>query len=183
MRITRVYTRRGDQGRTTIVGGRVVAKDDARMAALGSVDELNASLGLALAAGGSEKEKKMLRQIQNVLFNIGGDLATPAAHRRDGQPRVEEEDVNRLEDWIDMLNDDLEPLTEFVLPGGSPLGAQLHLARTVARRAERRLCALMAQDDEVRSQCLKYLNRLSDFLFVLARWTNRDQAEPLWEHC
>ena len=182
MRVTRVYTRRGDKGQTTIVGGQVVNKDDARMEALGTIDELNATLGIALTAAGANGDRQMLHEIQHELFNIGADLATPTAHRQVGQPSVTEKEVKRLEDWIDMLNAVLEPLKEFVLPGGGPLSAHLHLARTVARRAERRLCSLMDQDEEVRPECLEYLNRLSDFLFVLARSANRQDPETLWKH-
>ncbi len=191
MRITKVYTRAGDDGNTRLVGGQQLAKDAPRIEAYGDVDELNAVLGIARtfnqrsgadAARVAEIER-MLRIVQNDLFNVGSDLATRPEDRWEGMYRVGKSDVTRLEQWCDRLNEDLGPLQEFVLPGGGPVGAFLHQARTVCRRAERRLVSLMHEEPDVGAGCLTYLNRLSDFLFVLSRWAAQALGEPeyLWE--
>jgi cob(I)alamin adenosyltransferase len=192
MRITKVYTRTGDRGQTRLVGGDAVPKDDPRIEAYGTLDELNAIIGLARAcpappSGGPAVPAaldRMLHQVQNDLFNVGTDLATPAAARWAGMHRVGDAEVDRLEGWIDELNDQVPPLREFILPGGGPLGAQLHQARTVCRRAERRCLSLMGVDAEVGDGPLRYLNRLSDWLFVASRWAARERGEPetLWDN-
>jgi cob(I)alamin adenosyltransferase len=191
MRITRVYTRTGDRGTTRLVGGKEVDKDHVRIESYGAVDELNTILGLARTfnlrseASPAEVERLdgMLKRIQNDLFNVGSDLATPPADRWPGMYRVGEEDVARMEAWIDELNADLGPLKEFVLPGGGPVNGFLHQARTVCRRAERRIVSLLRVEPEVGDGCMKYLNRLSDFLFVASRWAAKALGEPeyLWE--
>lgn len=183
--LNRIYTRTGDGGDTRLATGERVRKDHARVDAYGDVDECNAALGLArLHAGGEPELDAVLQRIQNDLFDLGADLATP---ERDPPPawevlRVTDGQVDRLERDIDALNADLAPLTSFVLPAGSPLSAHLHLARTVCRRAERKAVTLAADPSErVSEAALKYLNRLSDFLFVAARWANgRGAAEVLW---
>lgn len=191
MRITKVYTRTGDRGQTRLVGGQVVAKDHVRIEAYGTVDELNAVLGLARtfnANAGADPNaiariEALLKHIQNDLFNVGSDLATRAADRWPNMFRVGDADVTRLEAWIDELNADLPPLEEFILPGGGPIGAFLHQARTVCRRAERRVLTLMEDphEEDVGEGCLRYLNRLSDLLFVLGRWSARALGEPEYQ--
>ncbi|MBW1878356.1 MAG: cob(I)yrinic acid a,c-diamide adenosyltransferase [Deltaproteobacteria bacterium] len=191
MRISRVYTRTGDAGQTRLVGGRVVEKNHPRIEAYGTVDELNAVLGMARAfndGSGAAAEAVstidgFLQTLQNDLFNVGSDLATLAADRWDGMYRVGDTEVDRLEQWCDALNEELGPLKEFILPGGGTVGASLHHARTVCRRAERRALTLMRSEEEVGEGCFRYLNRLSDFLFVLARWAARahGQTEQYWD--
>ncbi|TVQ90107.1 MAG: cob(I)yrinic acid a,c-diamide adenosyltransferase [Deltaproteobacteria bacterium] len=191
MRITKVYTRTGDKGQTRLVGGQVVSKDHVRIEAYGTVDELNAVLGLARTFNASTqaspeavaKIESLLRHIQNDLFNVGSDLATRAEDRWPGMFRVGDADVERLEHWIDELNASLPPLEEFILPGGGVVGAFLHQARTVCRRAERRVLTLMECDteDDVGDGCMRYLNRLSDALFVLGRWAARELGEPEYQ--
>jgi cob(I)alamin adenosyltransferase len=190
VRITRVYTKVGDGGTTRLVGGAEVSKDDLRIEAYGTVDELNAVLGLArtfnqasTALTARDEVDAILAAVQNDLFNVGADLATPAADRWPTLYRVDEPDVVKLEGWIDRLNDELPPLREFILPGGGPVGAFLHQARTVCRRAERRVVTLIRADEEVGYGVLRYLNRLSDLLFVLGRWAARAHGEPeyLWQ--
>ena len=134
-------------------------------------------------AGPEDPLDAMLHRVQNDLFNAGSDLATPPSSRWEGMIRPSEEDCTRLEGWMDTMNEDLEPLREFILPGGGKVGAFLHQARTVCRRAEREVVALMAQDPDVDGASLRYLNRLSDFLFVAGRWSakRRGEPEPLWE--
>ncbi len=187
MRITRVYTKTGDRGTTRLVGGVEVRKDDARIEAYGTVDELNAVLGIVRTFLGDEATRlpdavsvidDMLAVIQNDLFNVGADLATRPSDRWPGMFRVEEPDVLKLEGWIDQLNDALPPLQEFILPGGGRVGAFLHQARTVARRAERRVVSLLAVEPEAGEGVLRYLNRLSDLLFVLGRHTARALGQP-----
>lgn len=186
MRITKVYTRTGDKGTTRLVGGQEVPKDHVRIESYGTVDELNTILGLARTSNrrsGAEAEvisriDAILKRIQNDLFNVGSDLATPADGRWAGMYRVGDDDVARLEGWIDSLNEDLGPLKEFILPGGGPVGAFLHQARTVCRRAERRVFTLMNAEEDVGEGCMRYLNRLSDLLFVLGRWAAKHLGEP-----
>lgn len=191
MRITRVYTRTGDKGTTRLVGGQEVPKDHPRIDAYGTVDELNAVLGLVRhfnRQSGSAPEvvdriDRMLHVVQNDLFNVGSDLATRPEDRWEGMYRVGGEDVKRLEDWIDALNEDLGPLREFILPGGGAVGSFLHQARTVCRRAEREVVELLRAEPEAGEGPMRYLNRLSDYLFVLGRWAARQLGEPefLWE--
>lgn len=192
MRITKVYTRTGDKGQTGLVGGDRVSKDHIRIEAYGTVDELNTIVGLARTfntrSGASavviERVDAMLRRVQNDLFDVGADLATPAKDRWEGMHRVGGEEVTRLEGWIDELNEDLGPLKDFILPGGGPVGGFLHQARTVCRRAERDVVKLMREEPEVGDGCMTYLNRLSDWLFVASRWVAKQLGEPeyLWEH-
>ena len=186
VRITRVYTRTGDKGTTALIGGRRVAKDAPRIEAYGTVDELNATLGLVRAAldrsrAGARLGPRVAR-LQNELFNLGAELANPDARRRARLPAVAARHVARLEREIDELGADLPALASFVLPGGGDASAAFHLARTVCRRAERRVVAL-ARKASVEPQAIRYLNRLSDALFVYGRWAARvdGQPEPLWE--
>ena len=191
MRITKVYTRTGDSGNTRLVGGREVPKDHVRIEAYGTVDELNAIVGLIRTfnqrsdadQGVVERLDEMLKRIQNDLFDVGADLATRPEDRWEGIHLVGAPETERLEGWIDELNEDLGPLKDFILPGGGPVGAFFHQARTVCRRGERRLLSLVREEPEVGDGCLKYLNRLSDYLFVAGRWAAKALGEPeyLWE--
>jgi cob(I)alamin adenosyltransferase len=169
MRITRVYTRSGDAGETSLVDGSRVSKDDPRVAAYGDVDELNSLLGIAREGLADQQLNDALGKIQNELFIVGADLASPVEIQI---PRVEGEHIAEMERLIDTLLEELEPLREFILPGGTRLGATLHLARAVSRRAERSIVTLAAQS-EVNRHALIYLNRLSDLLFVMARVANK----------
>jgi cob(I)alamin adenosyltransferase len=177
----RIYTRTGDAGDTGLFGGRRVPKDAPRVEAYGTVDELNASIGVARACPGDETTGDLLAVIQNDLFVLGADLATPLeAGERVGArevPRVRADHVARLEQEIDRLEEELPPLDRFILPGGSERGALLHLARTVCRRAERHVVAL-ARAEPVSPETVRYLNRLSDLLFVLARRVNQQAGIP-----
>ena len=189
MRINRVYTRTGDKGTTRLVGGREVPKDDVRIEAYGTVDELNSVVGVARAEldrSGVPGEQRLqldgwLAAIQHDLFELGTDLATPVEDRWQGMRLIEEADVARLENEIDTMNADLPVLKEFILPGGSPLAGQLHLGRTVGRRAER-VAFTLAATEQVNPVALRYLNRLSDWMFVAARHACRaaDRPEVLW---
>jgi cob(I)alamin adenosyltransferase len=178
--LSRIYTRTGDGGATRLGDNTQVPKTDIRLEAYGTVDELNAVLGLALAGGGLEGElAQILPQLQNELFDLGADLCAPLAKEgQDTRLRVEEGQVRQLESLIDRLNEGLPPLRSFVLPGGRPGNAWLHLARAVCRRAERRAWEL-AQRDPINPQALIYLNRLSDLLFVMARRAGGGE-EVLW---
>jgi cob(I)alamin adenosyltransferase len=192
IRITRVYTRTGDQGQTALVGGKRVAKDTARIEAYGTLDELNAVLGIArvfnLESAGAANEQsrdrieRILRGLQNELFDLGSELATPKDAEYEGMFRVGPKEVQALERLMDELQADLEPLNSFVLPGGGKVSAFLHQARTVCRRAER-LVLRLSREEEIGPWPLRYLNRLSDLLFVLARWSAKQKGEPefLWE--
>ena len=178
----KIYTRTGDAGDTGLFGGERVSKTSARVRAYGSVDEANAHLGVARAALADAEIDTLLNELQNDLFDVGADLAT----KTDGPARehirpAAASDVARLEAWIDRLEAELAPLRQFVLPGGHPAAAALHVARTVVRRAERDVVAL-AQDEEVNSEAVVYLNRLSDLLFVAARIVNARNGvrEPTW---
>jgi cob(I)alamin adenosyltransferase len=180
VKLTRIYTRGGDKGKTSLGDGTRVAKQSLRVEAYGTVDEANATLGLArLHVAGDEDA--MLGRIQNDLFDLGADLCTPESGRRAaGALRIVAAQVKRLETEIDGMNAALAPLTSFVLPGGSPAAAYLHLARTVTRRTERLVCALAAAEP-VNPEAIKYLNRLSDHLFVLGRRLNGNGAQDvLW---
>jgi cob(I)alamin adenosyltransferase len=173
--LTRIYTRTGDAGQTRLGNNEVAAKTDPRIAAYADADECNAALGVALALGHLPAElAKMLGAIQNDLFDVGADLCNPIAENPPYPPlRLTEEYITRLEGWCDEYNENLPALDSFVLPGGTPGAALLHVARTVARRAERSAWALIEADAERTSQLpAKYLNRLSDLLFILSRAAN-----------
>ena len=181
----RVYTRTGDDGETGLFGGPRVPKDDPRLEAYGTVDELNSVIGVA-AAIVDEDLRAQLQVIQSDLFDIGGELATPDLEERvqKGQvvgPRVSDDDIARLERWIDALDEEIEPLVRFILPGGTLASGHLHVARTVCRRAERRLLT-MSRTASVEPRLIRYLNRLSDLLFTMARVANRRGSvdEPQW---
>ena len=180
VRLTRIYTRGGDAGDTSLAGGRRVAKHDLRIDALGTVDEANAVIGLARLHTGGEADA-LLGRVQNDLFDLGADLATPEdGPKAEGALRISQAQVERLESEIDHLNGQLVPLESFVLPGGSAAAAHLHLARTVVRRAERLITGL-AETESVNGAALRYANRLSDLLFVLARILNdRGALDVLW---
>ncbi|WP_375593295.1 cob(I)yrinic acid a,c-diamide adenosyltransferase [Algihabitans albus] len=180
VQLTRIYTRGGDKGKTSLSSGKRVAKHDPRVAAYGTVDEANATLGLARLHCGPEADA-VLARIQNDLFDLGADLATPDDVELEYEPlRIVESQVVWLEQQIDRLNAELEPLTSFVLPGGSPASAYLHLGRTVTRRAEREITAL-AEREAVGSEAVRYVNRLSDLLFVMARHENEQgRMDVLW---
>jgi len=188
IRITRVYTRTGDRGETALVGGRRVAKDSQRIVAYGALDELNSILGIVRAlvpkqrTAAEESLLEILKRLQNELFDLGSELATPADAEYEGMWRVSENEVRMLERTIDQCQKDLEILKSFVLPGGGALGAFLHQARTVCRRAEIEALRL-SRIEPVSPLSLRYLNRLSDLLFVLARWIAKQsgEAEYLWE--
>ncbi len=182
--LNRIYTRTGDAGTTRLATGATVSKTDPRVETYGAVDETNACLGLARLHTSTDPElDAMLARIQNELFDLGADLSTPA--RADeavgAMLRILESQVERLEREIDALNGALPDLKSFVLPGGTPAAAALHLARTICRRAEREAVRLVETGESVSGPALKYLNRLSDFLFVAARWANgRGDAEVFW---
>ena len=179
VRLDRIYTRGGDAGETSLGDGKRVPKDDARIEAFGTVDELNAVLGLALARGVPSAFASPLERIQNELFDLGADLSVPLGEESRERLRVDDEQVRALEELCDGANAGLEPLRSFVLPGGSEAAAFLHLARTVCRRAERLVVAL-GRTEEVNPAVLAYLNRLSDLLFILARAANEGRPEPTW---
>jgi cob(I)alamin adenosyltransferase len=171
-RITKVYTKTGDEGLTSLVGGMRVSKASARVDAYGDVDELNAALGLARTAVRGKRFGDMLESLQKDLFIVGADLASPPGL---DVPRINDDRIRAIESAIDELLLGLEPLKEFILPGGKPGGAHLHFARTVARRAERKVVKLMEEEGaEAGKNVLIYLNRLSDLLFVMARVENRE---------
>lgn len=181
-RLDRIYTKTGDGGMTGLGGGRRVSKDAPRVAAYGTVDELNSSIGVALALGLTGRLAAELATIQNELFDLGSDLCWPDDDERRARiPTVQPHHVERLERLIDDLNGALDPLANFLLPGGSPGAAQLHVARTVCRRAEREAIAL-SHEEPIGDLVLPYLNRLSDALFVMARYENHEGGvtEPLW---
>jgi cob(I)alamin adenosyltransferase len=186
VRINKVYTRGGDEGETSLVGGQRVSKDALRIECYGTVDELNATLGLVRTALESSTAGEVLTPIisrtQNELFNLGAELATPDKERRSKSPAVEGRHVEVLEKDIDRLNEELPELTSFILPGGGSASAHFHLARTVCRRAER-LAVALSREAEVAEDGLVYLNRLSDALFVFGRWAAKADGrdEPLWQ--
>ena len=182
-RITKVYTRTGDDGTTALGGGQRVPKDAVRIAAYGTVDELSSQIGVALAVGVVEGLAAPLARIQNELFHLGSDLCVLEEDKaRMPVPVVEERHVVALEALMDRLSEELPPLANFILPGGAPSAAQLHVARTVCRRAERLLVTL-AREEPIGAWAVRYLNRLSDALFVMARFENlrRGVPEPLWD--
>lgn len=178
----RIYTRSGDQGQTGLVDGSRVPKHDLRVAATGTVDETSSVLGLALAQGLAPRVADWLARVQNDLFDLGADVSLPPGDDPAGALRLDASYVTRLEGWIDEVSAELTPLENFVLPGGSGAAAALHLARTVCRRAERCLAALAdSEAHPVGPLPLRYLNRLSDLLFVLAREANDGgRADVLW---
>ena len=187
MRIDRVYTKGGDKGETSLIGGERVSKADPRLECYGTIDELNAVVGLvveALAASQAGSHlTPILRRVQNELFNLGCELATPDPERRAKLPRIEARHVEALERDIDAVNDDLPPLTSFVLPGGGWASAYFHLARTVCRRAERIVVGMGEAEDIGGDMPVQYLNRLSDALFVWGRWSalKDGKPEPTWD--
>jgi cob(I)alamin adenosyltransferase len=188
--ITRVYTRLGDKGETALVGGKRVAKDSPRIIAYGTIDELNAIVGLARTFNAERLDDgehhrrldEMLRRIQNELFDLGSELATPPDAEYEGMFKMGEAPVTALERLMDRCQEDLEPLRSFTLPGGGRVNAFLHQARTVCRRAEREILKL-SRVEPVNEWALRYVNRLSDALFVLSRWAAKRMGEPeyLWE--
>jgi cob(I)alamin adenosyltransferase len=186
MRIDRVYTKGGDRGETSLIGGERVSKAAPRIEAYGTLDELNAAVGLARTAlrgsAAAERLDPVLARVQNELFNLGAELATPDAERRARQPAIEERHIEVLERDLDELNEGLPELRSFVLPGGGWVSAYCHLARTICRRAERVAVALAAAED-VGEGGIRYLNRLSDALFVFGRWAAAQdgEQEPLWD--
>ena len=189
MRITKVYTKTGDKGKTRLAGGQQVWKDHVRVEAYGTVDELNAALGLVRAFWLKQAKRpkraavdRELHWIQNKLFDIGGLLATAPGQTFTNMPLIGTADVSRLERLIDGWQEDLQPLREFVLPGGGITSSLLHLARTICRKAERR-CVTLMRKEPVDQAIIIYLNRLSDALFVLARWVSHrlGEKEVLWE--
>ena len=182
-RITKVYTRTGDDGTTGLGGGQRVPKDSPRIEAYGTVDELSSSIGVAIALGLQPRLAETLARIQNELFNLGSDLCILEEDKvKMPVPVVEERNVDALERLMDELSEELSPLQNFILPGGSPGAAQLHVARTVCRRAERLVIAL-SRLEPVGPFVVKYLNRLSDALFVMARYENleRGVTDVLWD--
>ena len=184
--LNKIYTRTGDDGTTALGSGERVAKNGVRVSAYGTVDETNAAIGMArLSTATAEPEiDRMLARIQNDLFDLGADLCVPdRGEKLEYEPlRIVATQVDRLEQDIDQLNGELEPLRSFILPGGTPAAAALHVARTVCRRAERLIVELAARDDEpVSDAAIKYMNRLSDFLFVAARYAcDRGKGDVLW---
>jgi len=192
--ITRVYTRTGDRGETALVGGRRVPKDSPRIAAYGTIDELNAAVGLArvfnaerMTGRGAGRERhrwldEVLKKIQNQLFDLGSELATPPDAAYEGMFKMGEGEVSELEKLMDHCQKDLAPLKSFTLPGGGRIQGFLHQARTVCRRAEREVLAL-SRVEEIGEWPLRYVNRLSDLFFVLGRWVGKHMGEPeyLWE--
>jgi cob(I)alamin adenosyltransferase len=190
VRITKVYTRTGDKGDTALVGGKRVPKDSPRIEAYGTIDELNSVVGLArvfneesLEAGeGHRFLDEVLCRLQDELFDIGSELATPPESYQEGMYRVGEDEIEKIEKLIDQCQQDLEPLRSFVLPGGGRIGAYLHQCRTVCRRAEREILRL-SRVEEINHDVIKYVNRLSDLFFVLSRWISKQTGEPeyLWQ--
>ena len=190
VRLTKIYTRTGDGGTTRLVGGQEVRKDSLRIASYGTVDELNACIGLVRVESDRSQAippetqawiSTWLEGVQQTLFNVGSDLATLIEDRWENQPLATQDDVVALEKAIDMMNSELEPLNSFVLPGGGPVCAMLHLARTVCRRAERAVIELSAEE-AIGESVIPYINRLSDALFVASRWVagRAGQDETLW---
>ena len=191
IRLTRIYTRTGDQGMTALVGGQRVPKESGRLEAYGTVDELNAVIGIVRTYLPTYREQfgeefewysEMLRRVQNELFDVGSELATPPEAEYDGMHRMSEGEVAELEHEMDRMQEVLEALNSFTLPGGGLLNAFLHQARTVCRRAER-ICWELKREAPIGSHLLAYLNRLSDHLFVQSRWVAKKLGEPefLWD--
>ncbi|PKU22026.1 cob(I)yrinic acid a,c-diamide adenosyltransferase [Telmatospirillum siberiense] len=181
VRLTRIYTRSGDEGKTSLGDGRRVVKHDLRVEAYGTVDEANAIIGLArLHTGGAPDADAVLLRIQNDLFDLGADLCVPENPGSRPALRIIQTQIDRLEREIDAMNEMLAPLSSFILPGGTPAAAHLHFARTIVRRAERLICQL-AESEPVNPLTIAYVNRLSDHLFVFARHLNKDRERDfLW---
>ena len=182
MHLTRIYTKTGDDGTTALGDFSRVRKTDVRLAAYADTDEANAAIGVAVTVGGLAEEVLVpLRQVQNDLFDVGADLCAPIVDNLEHQPlRITEDYITRLENWCDEFNPRLPKLDSFILPGGTPGAAYLHVARTVTRRAERSVWALLETDpDRTNPLTAKYLNRLSDLLFILSRVANPD-GDVLW---
>jgi len=189
IRITRVYTRSGDSGDTGLVGGKRVPKDAQRIEAYGTIDELNSIVGLARvfnaetpAGAARDRLEDILKRVQNELFDLGSELATPPDAVYEGMFRIGEDEVTSLEHVMDECQKDLEPLNSFILPGGGRVSAFLHQCRTVCRRAER-IVLRLGREEDIGPGPLRYLNRLSDLFFVLSRWIAKQSGEPeyLWE--
>ena len=190
MRITKVYTKTGDKGKTRLAGGQQVWKDSLRVEAYGDVDELNSTIGVVRAFNAesvgsrpsADRLEAELRWVQNKLFDVGGLLATAPGQMFKNMPTVTAGDITRLEKLIDSCQKDLPPLKEFILPGGGKISSLLHQARTICRRAER-LCVRLGREESLDPALVRFLNRLSDALFVLARWMAKQQNEPefLWQ--
>lgn len=180
--LTRIYTRGGDTGKTSLGTGQRVAKFSPRIAAYGTVEEANAALGLTRLQLEAGEVDRMLERVQNDLFDVGADLCTPEQSNPKHTPlRVTPSQVEWLEQEIDRLNENLEPLKSFILPGGTPVAANLHMARTITRRAEREASHL-ASEEELNAEAVRYLNRVSDLLFVLSRYVNDNGAgDVLWK--
>jgi cob(I)alamin adenosyltransferase len=176
-RLSKIYTKTGDDGTTGLGDGSRVAKDSARVSAYGTVDEANSAIGVLLATDLPDDVRALLTTIQHQMFDLGGELCIP------GHAAIEDTDIERLEQQLDHFNDPLPPLKDFILPGGGEAAARCHLARTIIRRAERD-CVTLSHHDAVRPQAIRYLNRLSDLLFVLARVLARHggHGEVLWQH-
>jgi cob(I)alamin adenosyltransferase len=176
-RLSKIYTKTGDDGTTGLGDGSRVAKDSARVSAYGTVDEANSAIGVLLATDLPDDVRALLTTIQHQMFDLGGELCIP------GHAAIEDADIERLEQQLDHFNDPLPPLKDFILPGGGEAAARCHLARTIVRRAERD-CVTLSHHDAVRPQAIRYLNRLSDLLFVLARVLARHggHGEVLWQH-
>lgn len=177
----KIYTKTGDKGETSLYGGQRAPKHHARIEAIGAIDELNAALGVAASADPREPLAQWLRAVQRHLFHLGADLATPLDTKSKWGKRIEQNQVSWLEESIDGMTAQLEPLRNFILPGGSPIAAQLHVARAVCRRAERQIVALQ-ESTAINHVTAIYINRLSDWLFVLARYENAQagEAEQKW---
>ena len=183
VKLNRIYTRTGDAGETGLVDGSRILKDHPRAQAIGDVDELNSAIGLALVAIGDADAKAMLGRVQNELFDLGADLATPGEEFAPSEMvlRVVQAQVDRLETEIDAMNEELEPLRSFILPGGGEAASRIHLARTVARRAERSVVSA-SRHDPINPLARIYLNRLSDHLFVLGRLLAKQEGgDILWQ--
>jgi cob(I)alamin adenosyltransferase len=176
-RLSKIYTKTGDDGTTGLGDGSRVAKDSARVSAYGTVDEANSAIGVLLATDLPDDVRTLLTTIQHQMFDLGGELCIP------GHAAIEDTDIERLEQQLDHFNDPLPPLKDFILPGGGEAAARCHLARTIVRRAERD-CVTLSHHDTVRPQAIRYLNRLSDLLFVFARVLARHggHGEVLWQH-
>jgi len=179
--VARIYTKTGDKGESSLFGGRRVRKDHLRLESYGTIDELNAAIGVIRASGPGDEIDEILADLQDELFILGADLATPEAESARSVPRISMDDTQKLEAAIDRVEPHLKQLQKFIHPGGSGVAAQLHVARTVCRRAERCVVRLSGQE-AVSEACIVYLNRLSDLLFILARYANHlaGVAEPEW---
>ena len=173
----KIYTKSGDRGDTSLFGGQRVPKDALRIEAYGTVDELNSVLGIVRADGVKKHLDEILGTLQDVLFVLGADLATPRSLQRKGVKRIGKKEAEFIEETIDALEKQLKPLKSFILPGGSPVAARLHFARTVCRRAER-VVVRLSRNEDIGDDCMIFLNRLSDLLFVLARFANHSANVP-----